>query len=133
MKTTHASSSTLRFALLLCAVPLYCAAESAADPADRACDIHAAAMVAEMKASSSTVLSAAEIALVRRTAYKSCIARAEPIAAAPIAAPAAAPSVSASDDTTPDNSLWGSFERLLKQPVERSPGHERLRKRSNTY
>lgn len=121
---------------LLCALLPLAGPVCAADiEVERACDVHAAAMVAEMKAGSSTVLSASELALVRRTAFKSCLARAD-TTTAPAATPDSASTqsaVAASEDSKPDESLWGSFERLLKTPVERTPGHERLRRRSGTY
>lgn len=136
MNTTQISRRVLCIALLLGATPLACNAEAANVSAERACDVHAAAMVAEMKASSSTALSAAEIALVRRTAFKSCITRGEPTteSAVPVDdATVASSDDSAPDASAPDSSLWGSFERLLKQPVERTPGHDRLRKRSGGH
>ena len=53
---------------------LLCAAAPADDLAKH-CDVHAATMVAEMRASATRTMTADEIKLVRETAFKSCLAQ----------------------------------------------------------
>lgn len=140
MNTRHLLRHSARLTTALGALVLAQTACAAASEHERACDIHAAAMVAEMKASSTEPLSATEIALVRRTAFKSCVAQpgAEAVDAAPAPVPAptheaAAAASAAGTGGEPDKSLWSSFERLLKQDVKNTPGAQRLRRRSGSY
>lgn len=103
------------------------------------CDVHAAAMVAEMKASAKAPMSEQEIALVRETARKSCLAQnggsptttAMPAAvpadaAAPLASPASAPVAKAKSDDT----FFGALGAIFSGPSKRKPGNERLLERS---
>lgn len=103
------------------------------------CDVHAAAMVAEMKASAKMPMSDQEIALVRETARKSCLAQ---NGGAPAAAASVAPAASAMPAPTPtqasapavkaksDNSFFGTLGAIFSGPTERKPGNQRLLDRS---
>lgn len=111
------------------------ATESSAD--NRLCDAHAAAMVAEMKAAAEAPMSDVEVALVRRTAHKSCLLQAQVPATVP-AVPAAPVAGAAATDTTAaaasgKQGTWDSLLRLLDQDTVKSDGHKRLRRRSGTY
>jgi hypothetical protein len=103
------------------------------------CDVHAAAMVAEMKASAKAPMSEQEIALVRETARKSCLAQnggsptttampapAPAVAAAPVASQAPAPAARAKSD----DSFFGALGAIFSGPSKRKPGNERLLERS---
>ncbi|MBK6659743.1 MAG: hypothetical protein IPG43_17040 [Proteobacteria bacterium] len=103
------------------------------------CDVHAAAMVAEMKASAKAPMSEQEIALVRETARKSCMAQnggsptttampaaAPAVAAAPLASQAPAPAARAKSD----DSFFGALGAIFSGPSKRKPGNERLLERS---
>jgi hypothetical protein len=87
---------------------------------EKACEVHAAAMVAEMQAASKAPLSTEERALVRTTATKSCLTQ---------AAEPAAPVVPEKAKTKAHEGSWSVFDPLLEGGTERSPGHERLRRR----
>lgn len=104
--------------------------------ADTNCDVHAAAMVAEMRASAAKPMSDADIALVRETARKSCLAQSGATADAATSAPAtvaaatrpataAAPAAAKSD-----TSFWGALNGFIGGPTTRKPGNKRLLERS---
>lgn len=111
------------------------ASESSAD--NRLCDAHAAAMVAEMKAAADAPMSDVEVALVRRTAHKSCLLQAQVPATAPEVPAAAVAGATAAGTTAAaaggKQGTWDSLLRLLDQDVEKSDGHKRLRRRSGKY
>jgi len=95
------------------------------------CDIHAAAMVAEMKAGAATPMSDQEVTLVRETARKSCLAQnggseTAAVVGAPRASAAAAPVAQA----THDNSFFGTLGGIFSGPTTRKPGNQRLLDRS---
>ena len=93
------------------------------------CDIHAAAMVAEMKASAPAPMSDQEVALVRETARKSCLAQNGGSAqAAVVSAPAPAVKTSAAPivQAKPDNSFFGTLGGIFSGPTDRKPGNQRL-------
>ncbi|MCC6707649.1 MAG: hypothetical protein IT492_08820 [Gammaproteobacteria bacterium] len=100
-----------------------------------ACDVHAAAMVAEMRASATTPMSEQEIALVRETARKSCIAQ---HGGTPTPAGMATPAPAASASVAPapaakaksDNSFFGTLGAIFSGPTDRKPGNQRLLERS---
>ena len=103
------------------------------------CDVHAAAMVAEMKASAKTPMSEQEITLVRDTARKSCLAQrggapaaSSAVAPAPVvsAAPAPAPAPATASKAKADNSFFGTLGAIFSGPTERKPGNQRLLDRS---
>jgi len=119
-------STTGLTSLLMAALVALPAMATDSNDGSRLCDAHAAAMVAEMKAAADAPMSDVEIALVRRTAHKSCLAQAQVPAVAP-AVPAAAAAASGKRGT------WDSLLRLLDQDSEKSDGHKRLRRRSGTY
>jgi hypothetical protein len=111
-------------------------AAAAAESRDvgRYCEVHAAAMVAEMQAQSDSPLQPEERALVRRTALKSCLAQNSParpvnegVEEAPRRTEVSAPSNKAK--ATGDVGFWGALDPILKGSTERSKGHERLRRR----
>lgn len=125
-------------ACLLCASstfsPQVLGAESTVD-AGRACDAHAAAMVAEMQAASTAPLSDHERALVRRIARKSCLTQSGDASAEVVEAAATAgtaepePQAVAKQAPAPDRGFLGAFEPLLKGGTQRNEGHKRLRRR----
>lgn len=101
------------------------------------CDVHAAAMVAEMKAAAATPMSEQEVTLVRDTARKSCLAQygasaGTAVAAQPTAvvAPQATTAVAPAARAKPDNSFFGTLGAILSGPTERKPGNQRLLDRS---
>ena len=100
----------------------------------RTCAVHAAAMVAEMKASSASPLSEQELGLVRQTALKSCLAQAK--RAVPAASPAQAAALSTAPAPAPapapatrDTSFWGTLKPILGGDSTRKAGNERLFRR----
>ena len=102
-----------------------------------ACDVHAAAMVAEMRASATTPMSEQEIALVRETARKSCIAQsggtptpAVMAAPAPAASASIAPAPAPAAKAKSDNSFFGTLGAIFSGPTDRKPGNQRLLERS---
>ena len=104
--------------------------------ADTNCDVHAAAMVAEMRASAAKPMSDAEIALVRETARKSCVAQgggAAPASVAPASAVASAPpqpAAPAAKAAKSDDSFWGALGGFIGGSTDRKPGNVRLLERS---
>ena len=125
--------------LLICLGTSAVCAAAATDEQAKHCEIHAATMVAEMRASAAKAMSADEITLVRQTAYKSCLAQtvqAQPaVAATPAtgqgvqaAAPAAtAPARAAKRE---DDTFWGSLHSFLGTEPSSKAGNVRLRERS---
>ena len=95
------------------------------------CDVHAAAMVAEMKAGAATPMGEQEIALVRETARKSCLAQHGGNApAAVVAAPKPATTAAPSAQSKADNSFFGTLGGIFSGPTDRKPGNQRLLDRS---
>jgi hypothetical protein len=113
---------------------------SAETQVSRGCEVHAVAMVAEMKASATRPMSDQEVALVRETAMKSCAAQAGATTntitttpAAVVVAPAAPPTpatVAAVAPATADNSFFGTLGAIFSGPTTRKPGNQRLLERS---
>ena len=135
----HKSKTCRKYAQLvmsLCsmvAAQLVCADTSVATN----CDVHAAAMVAEMKAAAATPMSEQEVSLVRDTARKSCLAQygasaGTAVAAQPTAvvAPQATTAVAPAARAKSDNSFFGTLGAILSGPTERKPGNQRLLDRS---
>jgi hypothetical protein len=110
-------------------------AEPKPDP-DQPCAAHAATMVAEMEATSTTPLSVDERELVRRTALKSCLAQTGTATGAAEPQPATATTGDVASKTavasTTSGGFWG-FLSGLREPRERTAGHKRLQQRSRGY
>lgn len=128
----HNSKTNRVLALVVTTGFIIAAAQGA--HADANCDIHAAAMVAEMKASAAQPMSDQEVTLVRETARKSCLAQSgattnAPVAAAPavVATPQLAAPVA---QAKPDNSFFGTLGGIFSGPTVRKPGNQRLLDRS---
>ena len=103
--------------------------------ADTSCDVHAAVMVAEMKASAAQPMRDQEVALVRQTAIKSCLAQnggGSSIAAQPaaLATPQINTVAAPASHAKPDNSFFGTLGAIFSGPTERKPGNQRLLDRS---
>ena len=106
----------------------------AATASGKSCAVHAAVMVAEMKASAAQPMSDQEIALVRETAMKSCLTQSggnantdmttQPAALVTPQATAAVP------HTKTDTSFFGTLGAILSGPTTRKPGNQRLLDRS---
>ncbi len=98
------------------------------------CEIHAIAMVAEMKAGAAKPMSDEEVSLVRATAIKSCLAQATDstnTVANPQPAAAALPrSTTAAPQAKTDTSFFGTLGAIFNVPNTRKPGNERLLERS---
>lgn len=101
------------------------------------CDVHAAAMVAEMKAAAATPMGAQELSLVRETARKSCLAQyggtaATAVAAqsSPVVAPQASTTAAPTAHAKSDNSFFGTLGAIFSGPTTRKPGNQRLLDRS---
>ncbi len=92
------------------------------------CDVHAVAMVAEMKASAAQPMSDQEVALVRETARKSCLAQSGGNATAAVTAPQA--KTTPATQAKSDNSFFGTLGAIFSGPTERKPGNQRLLDRS---
>lgn len=129
----HNSKTTLRHVQLVTSLCLIVAAQPAFADASVAtnCDVHAAAMVAEMKAAAATPMGAQEVSLVRETARKSCLAQyggsaGTAVAAQPTAAPQVSTPVAATARAKPDNSFFGTLGAVFSGPTERKPGNQRL-------
>lgn len=115
------------------AAPLACADPSVITN----CDVHAAAMVAEMQAAAATPMGEQEVILVRETARKSCLAQyggsgGATVAAQPstVAAPQATTVAAPAARAKPDNSFFGTVGAIFSGPTERKPGNQRLLDRS---
>lgn len=113
------------------------ASATAETSSSKQCDVHAVAMVAEMKATTTHPMSEQEVALVRETAMKSCLAQlgANPnsVTSTPSAVVAAGPapaSVVAVTAPTSDSSFFGTLGALLGGSSPRKPGNQRLLERS---
>ena len=90
-------------------------------------------MVAEMKASAAKPMSDPEVALVRETAMKSCLAQAGGNANTNMTAQPAAvalPQATAVAQTKTDTSFFGTLGAILSGPTTRKPGNQRLLDRS---
>lgn len=111
---------------------------AAADPSlSKRCDVHAVAMVAEMKAAADHPMNDQEMALVRETAMKSCLAQSGAdtnpsmtTPAAVVAPPSAPATVAAVAPATADTSFMGTLGALFSAPTTRKPGNQRLLDRS---
>ena len=125
----------------LCVVIGVCVAATGAAVAEtqsnKRCEIHAVAMVAEMKASAAKPMSDPEVALVRETAMKSCLAQAGGNAntnmtaqPAAVALPQATAAVAVVPQTKTDTSFFGTLGAILSGPTTRKPGNQRLLDRS---
>jgi hypothetical protein len=128
-------------------VSLYWAPVSADDAVERECSLHAAVIVAEMKAGSARILAATELELVRETARKSCLRQHGAAAAAAPKASMAKPAAPAPRDAAPAQSLakvraasaaqprgqkqsfWDSLAPFLNAEPARKAGNARLRRR----
>ena len=104
---------------------------------NKRCEIHAVAMVAEMKASAAQPMSDQEVVLVRETAMKSCLAQASGnpntvMATQPAAVtlPQATAAGAAVPLTKTDTSFFGTLGAILSGPTTRKPGNQRLLDRS---
>ena len=135
----HNSKTTLRHVQLGMSLCLIVAAPLAvADPSVATnCDVHAAAMVAEMKAAATTPMGAQEVSLVRETARKSCLTQhgasvGTAVAAQPtlIAAPQATTPAAPAARAKSDNSVFGTLGAIFSGPTTRKPGNQRLLDRS---
>ncbi len=137
----HYTTTRRGCARLIMAAALLLTAHVALAETATGCDVHAAAMVAEMKASAKAPMSEQEIALVRETARKSCMAQnggsptttampaaAPAVAAAPLASPAPAPAPVAKAKS--DDTFFGALGAIFSGPSKRKPGNERLLERS---
>ena len=122
----------------VCVIGVYIAwgTASAADSQDvgKYCEVHAAAMVAEMQAQSDSPLQPEERALVRRTAFKSCLVQnspAQPVteAVTEVARRTDTPTPSDKVETPRDDGFWAALKPILNGSTERSKGHDRLRRR----
>lgn len=135
----HYTTTRRGCARLIMVAALLSAANAVRAETATGCDVHAAAMVAEMKASAKAPMSEQEIALVRETARKSCLAQngrgptttampaaAPAVAAAPLPSPAPAPVAKAKSDDT----FFGALGAIFSGPSKRKPGNERLLERS---
>ena len=129
---------TAWFSASVCVIGVYTAWGSAfADESrdiEKYCEVHAAAMVAEMQAQSESPLQSKERALVRRTALKSCLvqnAPAQPVTeAVSQAARQVKPSASSGTvETSRNDGFWSALGSILNGSTERSKGHDRLRRR----
>jgi len=131
MKSNDEPRAVPRWLFLVGAVACSAATHAASTAEERQCGAHAAAMVAEMKAASETALGADELSLVRRTAFKSCMAQ---FGAGAAVAPAAAADervAGAADAAEPEpEGTWDSLKRLLDTDAEKTAGHRRLQRRS---
>lgn len=130
-KATRKHVQPITSLLVIVAAQLACADPSVATN----CDVHAAAMVAEMKAAAATPMSDQEVSLVRETARKSCLAQYGGSAATVVAAqPAATPQINTAaapaPRAKPDNSFFGTLGTIFSGPTERKPGNQRLLDRS---
>ena len=106
------------------------AAEATVDVADRACRVHAAAMVAEMQAGTAEALGDNEKSLIRATAMKSCLAQTQPDAATADAASAVPQPAPGQVTPVAQGRTGGGFwDELLHGSSGRNAGHERLRRR----
>lgn len=131
----HNSKTSLRHVQIVTRLCRIVAAQPAFAEASVAthCDVHAAAMVAEMKAAAATPMGAQQVSLVRETARKSCLAQyggsagtavaAQPT---PIAAPQATTTAAPAARAKPDNSFFGTLGAVFSGPTERKPGNQRL-------
>ena len=105
----------------------------------KSCEIHAVAMVAEMKAAATRPMTADEIKLVRETGFKSCLAQTAPAAAAATSTAATIPAVAATALPAPaaapprqqDSGFWGALQSFLGSDSKRKPGNDRLEQRSH--
>ena len=94
------------------------------------CDVHAAAMVAEMKASAAQPMTDQEVALVRETARKSCLAQNGGNASTAVTASPVHTTVAPVAQAKPDNSFFGTLGGIFSGPTVRKPGNERLLERT---
>ena len=97
------------------------------------CEIHAIAMVAEMKAGASKPMSEEEVSLVRATAIKSCLAQSSGNAhtvASPQPAATLPRSTVAAPQAKTDTSFFGTLGAIFNVPSTRKPGNDRLLDRS---
>lgn len=126
----HYSKNIRRCARLVALASLLGATAGAWADAATNCDVHAAAMVAEMKASAATPMTDQEISLVRETARKSCLAQngaAAPAAPmAPVAATQAPKAAAPATQSKSDNSFLGTLGAIFSGPTDRKPGNQRL-------
>lgn len=129
---------TAWYSASVCVVGIYIAwgTASAAESHDfeKYCEIHAAAMVAEMQAQSDSPLQSEERALVRQTALKSCLVQnlpAQPVteAVGELAWQTETSAPSGMVESAGDEGFWGALESILNGSTERSKGHDRLRRR----
>ncbi len=101
---------------------------------NKSCEIHAIAMVAEMKAGAAQPMSDQEVSLVRATAIKSCLAQAGSGANTVETTLPAAAKLSQSTVVTPqaktDTSFFGTLGAIFAGPKTRKAGNERLLERS---
>ena len=134
------NSSTKYWPVLCVAMGLTIAAPRgavAATASGKSCAVHAAVMVAEMKASAAQPMSDQEIALVRETAMKSCLAQTSgnpntdmTTQPAALTLPQATAAVAAAPHTKTDTSFFGTLGAILSGPTTRKPGNQRLLDRS---
>ena len=133
----HNSKSTLKHVQLVMSLCLIVAAQLACADASVAtnCDVHAAAMVAQMKAAAATPMGAQEVSLVRETARKSCLAQyggsaGTAVADQPTAGPQISTAAAPTSGAKSDNSFFGTLGAIFSGPTERKPGNQRLLDRS---
>jgi hypothetical protein len=103
---------------------------SAEVQANKSCEIHAIAMVAEMKAGAAKPMSEEELSLVRATAIKSCLAQSSgnsnTVATTQPAAAVLPQSTVTTPQTKSDTSFFGTLGAIFNVPSTRKPGNERL-------
>ena len=101
---------------------------------NKSCEIHATAMVAEMKAGAAQPMSDQDVSLVRATAMKSCLAQAGSGADTVVTTQPAVAKLSNSTVVTPqaktDTSFFGTLGAIFAGPKTRKAGNERLLERS---
>lgn len=128
---TNSWSALCMVMALVAAVP---GAATAETQSSKGCEIHAVAMVAEMKASAAKPMSDQEVSLVRETAIKSCLAQAGGNATSVVSTQPAAATLPQATTAVPqaqtDTSFFGTLGAIFSGPTTRKPGNQRLLDRS---